>query len=93
MTGAWPETQIDHKDDNRDDDRWVKLSPTDSSRRIHATAALVGKGVARYRNHWRACIKVDGKRAHLGCFPTYEAAHVAYLEAKKRLLADDTEAR
>jgi hypothetical protein len=93
MTGAWPETQIDHEDDNRADDRWAKLRPTDSSRRIHATAALVGKGVARHRNRWRAGISANGKHVHLGCFPTYEVAHVAYLEAKKRLLADDTEAR
>lgn len=90
MTGAWPETQINHEDDNRDDDRWAKLRPTDSSLRIHATAALTGKGVVRRRKYWRACIKADGKRVHLGCFPTYEAAHAAYLEAKKRLLKATT---
>ena len=93
MTGAWPETQIDHEDDNRADDRWAKLRPTDNSRRIHATAALTGKGVVRRRKYWRAYIKANGKHVHLGCFPTYKAAHAAYLEAKKRLLADDTEAR
>jgi hypothetical protein len=52
---------------------------------IHATAALVGKGVARHRNRWRTGISDNGKHVHLGYFPTYEAAHAAYLEAKMRL--------
>lgn len=36
-------------------------------------------------NKWRARIKINGKTKHIGLFNTAKAAHVAYLQAKKRL--------
>jgi len=93
MTGAWPETQIDHEDDNRADDRWAKLRPTDNSRRIHATAALVGKGVARHRNRWRAKSVPTGNTFISAVSQPTRPPTRPIWKPRSDLLADDTEAR
>jgi hypothetical protein len=34
---------------------------------------------------WRACIYINGKRKHLGCFNNKDDAFAAYCEAAKEL--------
>jgi hypothetical protein len=41
--------------------------------------------VAHAGGTWRARIRANGVTHHVGLYPTPEAAHEAYLEAKRRL--------
>jgi hypothetical protein len=40
-------------------------------------------GVYFYNHRFRACLRVNNKTTHLGCFDTEHDAHQAYLEAKQ----------
>jgi hypothetical protein len=46
------------------------------------------KGVSQNRSNWQARICLDGKRKHLGTYPTPELAHVAYRKAAAELFGD-----
>lgn len=91
MTGAWPKDQIDHKNGVRDDNRFLNLREASNAenqhnqrhaRRDNRTGLL---GVSTNGGRFQAQIMVDGKQHYLGCFGTAEAAHAAYVEAKRRL--------
>jgi hypothetical protein len=97
--GAWPTSEIDHRNGVRSDNRLANLR--DVSRRVNQQNALSPKhgtasgllGVFRARSkseRWGARIGVNGKEQHLGTFKTPEAAHAAYIEAKRRLHAGCT---
>jgi len=86
VTGELPSLQIDHANGTRDDNRWANLREAtqsqnlaNSSRRSDNTSGF--KGVGQRRGRWRAQIRKDGRRIHLGTFSTPEAAHAAYLKA------------
>lgn len=89
--GSWPAHHIDHingvKTDNRianlrDVPRAVNLQ---NMRRAPSTSksGLIG-AVARPDGSFAAYIRIDGKNTYLGCFDTAEAAHLSYIEAKRR---------
>lgn len=91
VRGEWPKQQIDHINGVRADNRIENLRDVSSRtnaqnlRRAHSKNKLgvmgVRKGVTPGR--WEASIVVDGRRKWLGTFPTPEAAHAAYIEAKR----------
>lgn len=89
--GEWPDDQIDHINGDRSDNRIANLrSLTNQGNQQNRRTAHRGNssgllGVSPKRGKWRAQIKVDGKKRHLGLFDTPEAAHAAYLEAKRKL--------
>jgi hypothetical protein len=96
MTKAWPKGEIDHKDGVRDNNRWDNLRDVTTAvnqqnqRKAQAGSHSAMLGVypnpGSKKNPWKALIKpIDGKLRHLGSFPTPEAAHAAYLEAKREL--------
>ena len=41
-------------------------------------------GVSKFRNKWRADIRVDGHLHYLGLFPDEESARVAYIKARDK---------
>lgn len=95
-TGAWPEGEIDHINGIRHDNRWENLR--DVSTAVNQQNQREGQAGSRsgllgvypnpgsQRNPWKALIKPDGgKLMHLGSFPTPEAAHDAYLAAKRSM--------
>jgi hypothetical protein len=91
-TGAWPQEQIDHRNGIRSDNRLANLraaTQPENSRnaKAHADNASGFLGVHRHKQtgRWRAQIRVGPRHFHLGLFNTPEAAHAAYLRAKKRL--------
>jgi hypothetical protein len=96
VTKSWPKGQIDHKDGIRNNNRWdnlrdVSAAVNQQNRRkaqvgSHSSLLGVYPNVTSKKNPWKALIKpIDGKLRHLGSFPTPEAAHAAYLEAKREL--------
>lgn len=91
VTGEWPTSDLDHINGIRDDNRIANLraatrSENGQNQREPQSHNKVGYlGVHSHQGKFRAIIILDGKKKHIGCFPTPEAAHAAYLEAKRRL--------
>lgn len=94
MTGGWPEDQIDHINGKRADNRWKNLREADATlnsenqRKAQGdnfSCGLLGVTIIKSakKNPWQARIGITGKQKHLGYFPTPEAAHEAYLQAKR----------
>ena len=89
MTDAWPLNEVDHIDGNKTNNRWSNLRDvTDSvnlQNRKRATRRnkLGVLGVYFCKGKYLAGININGKRKHLGTFPTAEEAHLAYLDAKR----------
>lgn len=91
MTGAWPNDLIDHINGNRADNRFANLREADaninqqnlSSARSHNKIGLLG--VSSSKKRWKAEIRANGHRTHLGTYDTPDEAHQAYLSAKKKV--------
>jgi hypothetical protein len=91
-TGDWPSSMIDHRDGERDNNRFGNLRISNNSfnlqnqRRARAdnrTAGLLG--VSGERGKFRARIWVRGRSISLGHFADPGEAHSAYLSAKRSL--------
>jgi len=89
--GEWPSGDIDHRNNVHDDDRLKNIRDTTTSgnqqnqRRAHINNKLGILGVRPRNGKFQAQIQIDGDQRFLGTFPTAEAAHSAYLEAKRQL--------
>lgn len=95
-TGAWPASELDHRDTNGLNNSFRNLREAtrtiNNQNRRHAEArnrtGLLG--VSRKGQRFPSRITVDGKKRHLGTFDTAQAAHQAYLAAKRELHAGNT---
>lgn len=93
--GRWPLGEIDHINGDRTDNRLANLRDVtriinrQNQRRATATNRTGYLGVLHSqkskRNPFIARIAHDGVQVHVGYFPTAEAAHKAYVLAKRRL--------
>lgn len=89
--GAWPLGVIDHVNGTKTDNRISNLR--DVSRRVNnenKTRARTDNklgllGVEQRGKSFRASIQANGRIHKIGTFPTAEAAHAAYLTAKRKL--------
>lgn len=95
MTGEWPVDLIDHKDRDGLNNRWTNLRPADSSKnqqnnKRRADNASGFKGVYFHQEckKWRAIIKANGRRIHLGLFNSPEIAHEAYVSAAQKYFGE-----
>lgn len=90
MRGHWPRNQVDHKDRNGLNNRWLNLrectnSQNAANRGSQKNNKLGIKGVHKSKSEkYHAQIKVNGKRIHLGTFDTAEAATHAYQKAANK---------
>ena len=88
--GEFPDDEIDHINGDRSDNRpgnlrvVTRLINAQNRRRSQSNNRAGILGVSRHRNRWQAQIEVAGKNKHLGCFNTQEAAHAAYVAAKRQ---------
>lgn len=91
--GEPPCGEVDHINGDRDDNRIDNLRVVTHQENAHNmgvtpkhnTSALIGVSYYKRDNTWSAYIKVNGRKKHLGYYPTPELAHAAYLEAKHEL--------
>ena len=82
--GVWPSKDLDHKDENKANNRLKNLREASSSQngfnvgiRTHNTTGF--KGVCHHSGgKFQASAKLNGKRTHLGLFITAELASEAY---------------
>ncbi len=91
--GSWPGGEIDHINGDRTDNRIANLREATVSEnqqnqrgpQANNASGYLGVYWNKQRRQWRACIRVDGRTRHLGGHDTAEAAHAAYLAAKRAL--------
>ena len=92
MTGDWPKYDIDHINGNGMDNRWANLRdvPTmvncqnqKKANRANKSTGLLGSH--KCGRYFTATIQVKGKPIYLGNFRTAQAAHEAYISAKRTL--------
>lgn len=96
--GAWPVGDIDHINGNRIDNRIANLRDVprgvnlENQRKAtnNRSTGLLGAYYDQRKRNYYARISIGDKSVHLGTFQTAEAAHAAYLEAKRRMHAGCT---
>jgi len=95
MTGEWPLTEVDHKNNIRTDNRWKNLRKATRSQnagnRLLSDKNTPGvKGVTwdRARNKWRAFIKADGKSCTIGRYDSFDDACEARELAAERYFGE-----
>lgn len=92
MTGEWPANEIDHLNGIRTDNRFQNLRDVTAqvnqqNRRAankSSSTGLLGASWSKREGAYVARIWIDGRYCSLGHFQTAEAAHRAYLQAKRR---------
>lgn len=87
--GDWPAGELDHVNGDRDDNRIANLrecSRTQNNRNRHRGkhGRLLGAHLYARTGRWTSRITDrDGKSRHLGYFDTEQAAHLAYMQARR----------
>jgi hypothetical protein len=93
VTGAWPESRIDHRDRNGFNNAWVNLRQATVSQnqanRTNEAGRALPKGVELHvSGQYRARITKDQKTIHLGLFDSPQAAHAAYVAKATTLFGE-----
>lgn len=90
--GEVPESCIDHINHNKTDNRICNLRKAtiaenlrNRNRQLNNTTGFKGVSKISKTGKFRAQIKFNGKKKHLGCFLTADAAHDAYKSAASKL--------
>lgn len=92
VVGSWPENQVDHINMVRNDNRWANLRESTAAQnkqniRTHPANSIskcLGVSWHKRNSLWRARIRINGRSTNLGYFSTKDAAHLAYVEAKRK---------
>lgn len=89
VTGAWPRQLIDHRNRVKSDNRVTNLREATKAQNAWNSVRPAGKlprGVRKFKDcsKFFSLINVNMKSLYLGSFETPEAAHAAYVEAKKQ---------
>ena len=90
VTGEWPDTEVDHRDTNRQNNRFENLRKASTEQQrmnmsLHRDSQTGFKGVSKNKEFgFRARIWLNKKEVTLGYFATAEEAHAAYVEAANK---------
>jgi len=99
MTGAWPTQNIDHINGDRADNRFSNLRDVSQAlnvqnqRKPHVdkkSCRLIGATWDKANRNWKAQVIFKKRTVYSARFETAEAAHAAYVEAKRRIHAGCT---
>lgn len=95
MTGAFPDFQIDHENNNRSANWWSNLRPATNQQnqansRCSSNNKTGFKGVYWSKSHGKYAAKInpDRRQIHLGVFESPEDAHEAYAVAAKKYFGE-----
>lgn len=95
QTGAWPETEIDHRDLDGSNNRWGNLRPATraqngANKGLQANNTTGFKGVFWHKGaqKFMSQIGVEGRIKYLGLFDTAEEAHRAYCSEADELYGE-----
>jgi hypothetical protein len=95
MNGEWPEHDTDHRNLNRDNNKWGNLrAATDQQNAANRPRIKISrsglKGVIWYKRdqRWMARIKVNNRLIFLGYFDDPKDAHSAYFSAAERYFGE-----
>lgn len=95
MTGVWPECLIDHRDQDKTNNRWANLREASREQNMansglmkSNTSGVKGVSFARREQKWHAYIGTGGKRKTLGYFESFDDAKAARLEAEREYHGD-----
>lgn len=91
--GQWPKNIIDHIDGNRINNRFDNLRDIQKAQnhqnlkgpQNNSTTGFLGVTYSERRKHFVAQISINGRGNYIGSFSTADAAHEAYLIAKRKL--------
>ena len=91
VTGREPKDEVDHKDCDRQNNRWVNLREATRLQNLHNaskmqtnTSGLKGVSWNTRDKKWQAHIRANGKQRNLGYFDDPKLAHAAYVAAAKK---------
>lgn len=93
MLGDWPPDEVDHRDCDQTNDRWLNLRPANSSQnkwnmRVTRRSRSGLRGVYAYGDRWRAQICHKRVFTHLGVFDSIEEAHAVYMKKASELYGE-----
>lgn len=89
VTGKWPPSEIDHRDQDPSNNAWRNLRLAHHSmnmqneRRARRNNKAGVLGVSARKNRFIAQITINGHNTYLGCFRTAREAHAVYVKAKR----------
>ena len=93
-TGEWPDRAIDHINGDRLDNRIANLRAVDHSINMqnkrsamvnNKSCGLLGVTWNKQHKRWQSKLVVGRRRYHVGYFSDPHVAHLAYVEAKRKL--------
>lgn len=96
MTDEWPESDVDHINECRNDNRYSNLRVVSHSANLmnrkaafssNKHSGMRGVHLQTQTGKWRARLKHMGKEIHIGVFDTIELARAAYLSRVESLHA------
>ncbi len=92
--GEWPESELDHINGDRTDNRICNLRLANrfinnqNKRRsaIGSSSKYIGVCFSKSHNKWMSKVKINGKTHYLGIFDDEEKASIAYQKAKEAMI-------
>lgn len=91
MTGEWPQVEIDHRDGDPSNNRWLNLRPATHQQnlcntRLRSDNTTGAKGVVfdKRNGRYRARIYLNKRHVSLGGYDTLEQASAVYAEAARK---------
>lgn len=93
-TGEWPDGEVDHINGNKQDNSEENLRSVSKSGNMqnirraftsNTSSGMLGVSVERKTGKFYSRICVNGKQRSLGTFDSADAAHAAYVHAKREL--------
>jgi hypothetical protein len=88
LHGRWPEAGLDHRDGDAENNRIDNLREANQKQNLQnvvVRSPTQGTAFDPRSKRWQALLGLNGRKVHLGMFPTAQAAHEAYLRAKAEL--------
>ncbi|HBR26843.1 MAG TPA: hypothetical protein DD732_07410 [Rhizobiales bacterium] len=88
MVGCWPPHEVDHRDNDGLNNKWLNLRPATTSQnganrglQSNNTTGMKGVRPGSKLGRYRATININRKQYHLGTYDSPEAAHEVYRKA------------